>query len=485
MHHCGRFIPSPLTRREMLRRCGAGFGAVALAALVGDRAFGATPQPPALPGPFAPRPPHFAPKARNVIFLFMEGGVSQVDSFDPKPLLAKEHGKPFKMNVEPTQFNANGNTHASPWEFREHGRSGIPVSELFPHVATCADDLCVVRSMTSESSEHAAANYFLHTGTVTQGRPSMGAWASYGLGSECADLPGFIVLNSGKMPIGGPDSLSSGFLPASYQASILRTGKDPVENIKPLEGRPQLQPSKFDAMREVDRAGRERFGTGGIGSDAIESAVANYEMAFRMQTAVPGVLDLGAESAATRRLYGLDSPNEMTRFYAESCLKARRLVERGVRFVEVTVPRYPGDSDAWDAHGNLKKNHTDNALAVDQPVAALLKDLKSRGLLDTTLVVWSSEFGRTPFAQGSDGRDHNPFGFTVLMAGAGVKAGTVYGATDEYGYKAVEGRCQMHDLHATMLHLLGMDHTKLTYRWGGRDMRLTDVHGEVIRGVLG
>ena len=476
MHHCGRYLPAPLSRRQMLRRCAGGFGAVALAALMADRSYGAD----AAPGPFAARPPHYPAKARSVIFLFMEGGVSHVDSFDPKPLLDKEHGQPFKMKVEPTQFNANGNTMKSHWSFKRYGHSGTPVSDLFPHIATCVDDLAVVRSMTSEFSEHAAANYFLHTGAGVQGRPSMGSWASYGLGSACEDLPGFIVLNSGKMPVGGPDSFNSGFLPATYQGSVFRTGADPVANIKPPAGAKRAGRGTFDALRELDGEVAGRFGH----ADALESAVANYEMAFKMQTAVPEALELAAETEATRRLYGLDAPYDRTRLYAESCLKARRLIERGVRFVEVTVPNYPNDPDAWDAHGNLKRNHEENAKAVDQPVAALLKDLKSRGLLESTLVVWAAEFGRTPFAQGSDGRDHNPFGFTVWMAGGGTKGGTVYGATDEYGYKAVDGTCRIHDLHATMLHLLGVDHKRLTYRWGGRDMRLTDVHGELIEKVL-
>ena len=481
MQHCGRFIAAPPTRREMLRRCAGGFGSVALAALMADRAYGAAPATPAAPAnPFAPRPSHYAPKARNVIFLFMEGGVSQVDSFDPKLLLTRDHGKPFKLKVEPTQFNANGNTLASPWKFKNHGQCGTSVSDLFPHIATCVDDMAVIRSMTSDFSEHAAANYFLHTGSGAQGRPSMGSWAAYGLGSECRDLPGFVVLNSGKMPIGGPDALNSGFLPARYQGSIFRAGGDPVAYIKPPEGKPSIQRSKFEAMRALDRAGAEKF----AGDDALESAVANYEMAFRMQSAVPEALNLGGESAAVRALYGLESSHAATRIYAESCLKARRLVERGVRFVEVTVPVYPGDPDAWDAHGNLRKNHEFNARACDQPIAGLLKDLKSRGLLDQTLVVFASEFGRTPFAQGSDGRDHNPFGFSMWMAGGGVRGGIVYGSTDEYGYKAVQDRCQVYDLHATMLHLMGMDHKQLTYRWGGRDMRLTDVHGEVIHGLL-
>jgi hypothetical protein len=384
------------------------------------------------------------------------------------------------MRAEPTQFNNNGKTMASPWAFRPGGSCGTPVSDLFPHVRDAMDDVALIRSMTSGFSEHAAANYFLHTGAGQQGRPSMGSWVSYGLGSDCHDLPGFVVLNSGKMPIGGPDSFNSGFLPATYQGSVFRAGPDPVAYIKPAEADPRVQLSKFEATRELDRAVAARFGR----ADALESAVANYEMAFRMQSAVPEFLGLAGESPATRRLYGLDAPDPMTRRFAESCLKARRLVERGVRFVEVTMPVYPGDPDSWDAHGRLRANHEANARAVDRPAAGLLKDLKARGLLETTLVVFAGEFGRTPFAQGADGRDHNPFGFSVWLAGGGVKGGTVHGATDEYGYKAVEGRCQVHDLHATMLYLLGVDHKRLTYRWGGRDMRLTDVHGELIEPIL-
>ena len=480
MHHCGRFASPSTTRREMLRRCSGGFGTVALAALLSDRLYGADTPSPRTGDSATGRPPHHPPRARSVIFLFMEGGPSQVDTFDPKPRLQREDGQPFKMKTEPTQFNDNGKTLASPWKFRPGGSCGTPVSDLLPHIRDRMDDIAVIRSMTSAFSEHAAANYFLHTGAGQQGKPSMGSWVSYGLGSECHDMPGFVVLNSGKMPIGGPDSFNNGFLPATYQGSVFRTGADPLAYIKPLEPEPRVQRSKFAAIRELDREVTARFAH----ADALESAVANYEMAFRMQSAVPEFLDLAGESAVTGRLYGLDSPEVMTRLFAESCLKARRLVERGVRFVEVTMPVYPGDPDSWDAHGNLKKNHEANARAVDQPIAALLRDLQERGLLETTLVVFAGEFGRTPFAQGADGRDHNPFGYTVWLAGGGVKGGIIYGATDEYGYKAVEGKCQIHDLHATMLHLLGVDHKRLTYRWGGRDMRLTDVHGERIEAIL-
>jgi hypothetical protein len=467
----------------MLLQCANGFGAVALWALLGDKAFGASPQdssvPTARPGAMIPRPPHFPPKARNVIFLYMDGGPSQVDTFDPKPRLQKEHGQPFKMRMEPTQFNNNGNTLASPWSFKQYGQSGIPISELFPHVAANADELCVIRSMTSNFSEHTNANYFLHTGLGLSGRPSMGAWVCYGLGSENQDLPGFIVLNGGLVPPGGLENFGSGFLPATFQGSIFRQGAHPVANIQPAEGRPELQQSKLRLMRELDSGSLKRLGH----VDQLESAIANYELAFRMQTAVPELMDIKGESSATQKLYGLDAPYEHTRTFGTQCLVARRLVERGVRFVELTCPTING-ADRWDQHGRLKEGHEINSRAVDRPIAGLLQDLRGRGLLDHTLVVWAGEFGRTPFAQGTDGRDHNPFGFSIWLAGAGIKSGTIYGATDEYGYKVVESKVEIYDLHATMLHLLGLDHKKLTVRFSGRDMRLTDVHGEIIREIL-
>src|SRR4051812_14233386 len=468
--HCRRFTPPPLSRREMLLRCASGFGAVALSALLNDRAFGA---------PSSATPTHFPARARNVIFLYMDGGPSQVDTFDPKPLLTKEHGQPFKMKMEPTQYNNNGNTLGCPWKFRQYGRSGMWVSDLFPHVATCADDLAVVRSMTSNFSEHTQANFFLHTGSGMQGRPSMGAWVNYGLGSESQNLPGFVVLNGGLTPPGGIDNFNSGFLPASYQGSVFKTGAQPVANIKPPESRPGLQDGKLALLRKIDRGAADRYGS----PDSIESAIANYELAFRMQSAVPELMELSGESEATKKLYGLDAPDPRTQIYARECLIARRLIERGVRFIELTCPVVAGH-DRWDQHAKLRQGHEENSLAVDQPIAGLLKDLKSRGMLDSTLVVFAGEFGRTPFAQGSDGRDHNPYGFSLWLAGGGTKAGTVYGATDEYGYKVVQGKQNIHDLHATMLHLLGVDHKRQTFRWGGRDMRLTDVHGELIEAVI-
>jgi hypothetical protein len=463
----------------MLARCASGFGAVALTALWREPAFGAvlTPDAPAR-DPLAPRAPHFGAKARSVIFLYMDGGPSQMDTFDPKPRLDREHGTPIKVKTHPTQFNNVGTVLRSPWKFRQYGSSGIPVSDLFPAVAGCVDDLAIVRSMVSNFSEHTSANYFLHTGSGLQGRPSQGAWVAYGLGSECRDLPGFVVLNGGLIPPGGLDCFNSGFLPASYQGSIFKAGDTPVANIRPSEPTAELQARKLALMRTLDQGVLGRMGP----SDALESAIANYELAFRMQTAVPGLLDLHGESQATRRLYGMDEPYEHTQIYGRLCLLARRLVERGVRFIELLCPKVPGDR--WDQHSNLKAGHENNARAVDRPIAGLLRDLKARGLLDSTLVVWAGEFGRTPMAQGTDGRDHNPYGFTIWLAGGGIKGGTIHGATDDYGYHAIENKVEIHDLHATMLHLLGIDHKRLTVRFSGRDMRLTDVHGEVVREIL-
>jgi hypothetical protein len=493
--HCRNFIAPPLSRRDMLLRCANGFGALALTALLREPAFGAVlgeapadgapsaepgrgPDPGSSANPLAPRPGHFAAKARSVIFLYMDGGPSQVDTFDPKPRLDREHGRPITVKTHPTQFNNVGNVLKSPWKFRQYGASGIPVSDLFPHLARRVDDLAIVRSMVSSFSEHTSANYFLHTGSGLQGRPSQGAWVTYGLGSECQDLPGFVVLNGGLIPPGGVDCFSSGFLPASFQGSVFKPTTPPVANIEPAEPSRELQTRKLELLRGLDQVVLGRMGR----HDSLETAIGNYELAFKMQAAVPELMSLDQESAATLRLYGLDDPFPPTRIFARECLIARRLVERGVRFIELLCPAVGGDR--WDQHGNLKSGHENNARAVDRPIAGLLGDLKARGLLDSTLVFWGGEFGRTPMAQGSDGRDHNPYGFTVWLAGGGIKGGTIHGATDDYGYHAVENKVEIYDLHATMLHLLGIDHKRLTHRFGGRDMRLTDVHGEVVTGIL-
>ena len=334
--------------------------------------------------------------------------------------------------------------------------------------------------MTSKFSEHNSANFFLHTGFGVQGRPSMGSWMSYGLGTQATDLPGFGVLNGGLVPSGGWDNFGNGFLPASHQATVFKTGKEPLADIQPRESRPGAQQDKLGLLNKLDQGVLDRLGH----VDELESAIANYEMAYRMQAAVPELIDIKGETGATRKLYGLEAKYEHTRTFGMQCLMARRLVEKGVRFIELTCPRI-GGSDRWDAHGGLLKNHGDNARATDQPIAGLLQDLKSRGMLKDTLVVWSGEFGRTPFAQGSNGRDHNPYGFTIWMAGGGAKPGITYGATDEFGYHAVENKLEIHDMHATMLHLLGMDHKKMTYFFDGRDMRLTDVHGHVAHDLVG
>ncbi|HLY09665.1 MAG TPA: DUF1501 domain-containing protein [Planctomycetota bacterium] len=473
-HHCGR-IAEVLTRREMLSRTANGFGALAFSALF------AAPQS-ASAQPSGPRGVHFAPRARNVIFLYMDGGPSQVDTFDYKPMLDKHHGKnPQQVigRVEKTQFDNNGTVMRCPWTFRRRGQSGLWVSDLFPNIGGCIDDLCVIRSMTSNFSEHTAANYFLHTGSGSQGRPSMGAWVSYGLGSDNQNLPGFIVLNGGLIPVGGLDNFNSGFLPASYQGSLFRPADPPVANLRRLEATAELQKRKADFVKTLDGLARATPGY----DEQFESAVKNYELSENMEAVAPETMDLSKESDATKELYGIDSKNPATATYARQCLAARRMVERGVRFIELTCPVLQGH-DRWDQHGNLRKGHEDNARAVDQPIGALIRDLKARGLLDQTLILWAGEFGRTPFAQGADGRDHNPFGFTVWMAGGGVKPGFAYGETDEWGYKVVKDKVEMHDLHATILHLLGVDHKRQTFRFGGRDMRLTDVHGELIREIL-
>ena len=479
--HCQRFRPAAQNRRELLQNLASGFGSVALSHLfssgsVGAEELNARPTVP-IDG-LAPKPTHFDPKAHSVIFLYMDGGVSQVDSFDPKPQLQKWNGKPFPTKIEPTQFNNIGNTLASPWKFQQYGQSGIPVSDLFPHTAKHVDDLAVIRSMTSNFPEHTNANYFLHTGSGLQGRPSMGAWFGYGLGTECQDLPHFVVLNGGLIPPGGLDNFGSGFLPASYQASVFRINDPPVADINRREPSDELQKRKLALIRQLDQQAAERFGH----DDQVESAIRNYELAARMQLAVPDLMNLNEETRETQEMYGIldEFPNTTT--FGKQCLLARRLVERGVRFIELTCPG--GNGDRWDQHANLVDGHTKNAKSVDKPIAGLLSDLKQRGLLERTLVVWSGEFGRTPFAQGNDGRDHNQYGFSMWMAGGGIRGGTIYGATDEFGYKVVENKAEMHDLHATMLHLMGINHEQLTYRFSGRDMRLTDVHGVVLKDVL-
>lgn len=470
---CPGRTPVPLSRRELLTASANGFGLLALSGLLSQHA-SANPQPAqgALPRP------HFAPRAKNVIFCFMDGGVSHVDSFDPKAKLGELDGKPFTESKNPT---ANGNRQwlKSPWGFKQHGDSGLPVSDLFPHLATCADELAVIRSMRAELPIHSTGVLFLHTGSNNAGRPSLGSWVNYGLGSENQNLPGFVVLSFGVVPCGGMENYSSGFLPANQQATLLQADGIPLDNLQPADKDARIQQAKLALLKLQDGTFSKSLGT----DDAVESAIKNYEMAYRMQSLVPDLLDLNQETAATQKLYGIDSAVPSQKLYGIQCLRARRLIESGVRFVEITCP--PGASNGtWDQHGDLKKGHEKNALDTDQAIAGLIKDLKARGLLDETLIVWAGEFGRTPHSAGRDGRDHHPEGFTVWLAGGGAKGGVIHGATDELGMHAVENICTMHDLHATILHLLGLDHERLTFRFSGRDFRLTDVHGNVIRPVV-
>jgi len=457
------------SRREWLCRAANGFGGLALLDMVVRAGV---------------KEPHYPAKAKSVIFLFMDGGPSQMDTFDPKPRLNKESGQKLPFQPPTTVFNISDKVLGSPFAFKKYGQSGAEVSELFPHVAGCVDDLCIIRSMVSDHSEHTAANYFVHSGSGFQGRPSIGAWVNYGLGSASDNLPGFIVLDNGLIPPGGLDCFAAGFLPAGYQGTVFRRGEHPIADLKPPADAEGTQRAKLDLLGKLNRGVLQRFGQ----VSEIEATISNYELAFRMQSEVPGLLDLHNESEATRQMYGLDE--EITSEFGRSCLIARRLVEKGVRFIELLTPFRKG-IDRWDQHSALINGHRVNAQSTDKPIAGLLKDLKSRGLLDSTLVIWGGEFGRTPCAQIPDngdmskvGRDHNPFGFTMWLAGGGIKPGQVYGATDEYGYYAVENKVHLHDLHATILHLLGMDHTKLTYRYSGRDMRLTDVYGNVLKGLL-
>ena len=433
------------SRREFLNTASAGFGMTALAGLMAEQA-GAVGKP------------HFEPKVKSVIFCYLSGGLSHVDSFDPKPRLEKEAGEPMPFKTERTMFNDDGNIMPSPWKFTNYGESGIPVSELFPHIGKHADDLTIIRSMVAPFMEHAQANFFFHCGQPFTGFPSMGAWSTYGLGSANENLPGYVVLGSGVIPLGGINMYGNGFLPAVYQGSFLYPeNAEPINNISPKEA-DDSQRKRLGFLGDMDRAFLAEVNH----NAQVEAAIRNYETAYLMQSAVPDLVDISGESEATTKLYGLNSENDAVAAYGRQCLLARRLVERGVRFVELTMVAagYGTMGNPWDQHGQLYEGHLANSTTVDQPVAALLTDLKARGLLDETLVIFSGEFGRTPFVQGTNGRDHNPYGFSLVLAGGGLKPGFIYGQTDEYGYNVVEGKRTIHDLHATVLHLLGLDHKR-------------------------
>ena len=471
----------PLSRREFLRRSASGFGAVAASALLADRTLAQS----------APKAPHFPARATNVIFLYMDGGPGQMDTFDPKPELERWADQPLPIDAPATQFDDVGTVFPSPWKFQPGGQSGLPISDLFPKLREHADKLCVVRSMTSKFPEHTAANYLLHTGHNPGGRPSMGAWCTYGLGSKADDLPGYVVVDGGLVPPGGIECYGSGFLSPAFQASIFRPDGDAVAHSSGRHTGTPRGVKRRGLLRRLDR----QTSSAARPDPSIEAALANYELGYRMQAAVPELSSLAGETDATRKLYGLEETFPATQSFGRQCLLARRLVEKGVRFVQVPMTSVPDSgNDRWDQHKNLISGPTTNARAVDQPIAGLLADLENRGLLDTTLVVFAAEFGRTPMAQGKDtspasaadnrGRDHNPHGFSIWMAGGGVRGGMTYGATDDFGYFVAEKPVEIYDLHATMLHLLGLDHTQLTVRFDGRDMRLTDVHGHVLRDVL-
>lgn len=465
---CPGTFRKPLSRREMLQTAANGFGYLALTALLADRSQAADP---------IQRGTHFPPKAKNVIFLFMPGGVSHMDSFDPKPKLAELDGQPAKLD----SYVAGPKRKwlKSPWQFKTYGDIGLPVSELFPHVTKVVDDLTVIRSMKSEFPLHARANVFLHTGRNFGGFPSLGSWVTYGLGSENKNLPGFLLLNHGDNPPGGMENFSNGFLPAQYQAMGVHAEGSPVDNLAPAD-EAAIQKMKLETLLAQDRS----FLAATARESAVDAAIANFEMAYKMQSLAPDVLDLAKEPTSIHKLYGLDSENPHKRSYGLQCLRARRLIEAGVRFVEITPPNLFGNNGTWDQHGDLKHGHETNAMVTDQGVTALVSDLKSRGLLKETLIVWAGEFGRTPDTGNGDGRDHHTAGFTIWLAGGGAKPGLIYGGTDELGNEAVDRPMTVHDLHATILHLLGIDHTKLSVRFGGRDVTLPDVHGQVVKDLI-
>jgi len=468
------------TRRHFFGQCGLGLGSLALASLLGRRnVAGAEP----LANPFAPKPSHFEPRAKNVIYLFMAGGPSQLELFDFKPKLVELNGQPIPDSfIEGKRFAFMGSSHGTKLlgtrrSFKRHGQSGAWVSELFPHTATIVDEVSFLMGCKASLFNHAPAKLFMNTGSGQFGRPSMGAWLTYGIGSESNDLPGFIVLLSGpRGPRGGAVNWGSGFLPSSYQGVPLRSGGDPILDLGSPKGiSVTKQRQTIDAIRDLNLMHLVR-----TGDSEISTRISAYEMAYRMQSSAPELIDLSGESEATLKLYGVEKEKPS---FARNCLLARRLVERGVRFVQLYHTN-------WDSHGgpgeNLQGDFEKVCREVDQAQAALVKDLKSRGLLDSTLVVWGGEFGRTPMGENRDttGRNHHIDAFTMWMAGGGVKAGQIVGQTDELGFNAVEDSAHVHDLHATMLHLLGLDHKKLTFRFQGRDFRLTDVHGEIITKLL-
>ncbi|HBH53182.1 MAG TPA: DUF1501 domain-containing protein [Planctomycetaceae bacterium] len=461
------------TRRELLQRTAVGFGSLALAGMCA----GETPAVGA-EDPLAPRQPLFPARARRVIFLFMSGGPSQVDTFDPKPLLTRDDGKPLPFAKPRVQFNSTGNLLKSPWEFKQYGESGLWVSDLFPHLAKRVDDLCLVHSIHGTNPAHGGAVMKIHTGTDNFVRPSIGSWVTYGLGTENANLPGFVTICP-TLAFGGINNWSSAFLPAVYQGTALGNASIPSDKARVRYISNSRLPRDIQRMQLERLARQNREHQQGAAEAALEARINSFELAFRMQSAIPQIEDLSGESQATQALYGLNDP--VTANFGRMCLMARRFAESGVRFIQVT---HNDHLVQWDQHSDLKNGHEKNAREVDLPIAGLLYDLKQRGLLEDTLIWWGGEFGRTPTAETANGRDHNQEGFTMWLAGGGVKGGFRYGSTDDYGYYAAENKVHIHDLHATMLHLLGLDHERLTYRHAGRDFRLTDVEGHVVHDLF-
>jgi hypothetical protein len=454
---------------------GNGFVGTALTCLLSQSGFFAR------AASLAPRSSHFPAKAKSCIFLFMYGGPSQVDTFDPKPELVKRHGQPIpNLDNDPLlKIRKPGALLGSSRKFFKCGQSGVEISDLYPHLGKVIDEVAIIRSTWSDSFAHGSGLLQMNTGFIRQGYPSMGSWVTYGLGTENRNLPGFVVLLDHRGgPISGPPNWSSGFMPATFQGTQFRTSGDPVLNLVPAKGVTRdEQRDQLDFLAEMHKV----RGAAGPENQELMARIASYELAFRMQSSAPEAVDFTRESDATRKLYGLD--DERTERFGKKCLIARRLVERGVRFIQVYSGGGHGD-DTWDAHGDVDKNHEKHAGDTDKPIAGLIQDLKSRGLLDSTLIIWAGEFGRTPTSQSKKGRDHSPRGFSTWMAGGGVKGGQAIGATDDFGYAAVENRVHVHDLHATALHLMGMDHLKLTYFHAGRNMRLTDVHGRIVNELL-
>jgi hypothetical protein len=451
------------SRREFFTRAGSGLAGIALASLLhADE-------------PLAPRQPHHMPRAKSIIWLFMEGGPSHVDLFDPKPKLLDLAGQPMPASFgRPITAMGTSNNTLMPSKrtFQQYGQSGIWVSDWYPHIAEHVDDMAVVRSVWADGLNHVGSVCQMNTGSILAGRPAMGAWTTYGLGSANRNLPSFVILLDDKEPVGGPKNWSSGFLPATFQGTQFRQGDTPILHLQSPSGTtPAEQRSKLDFLKRLN----ERFSEENPADTDMDARIGAYELAYQMQTTAPEAVDLSKESEATKKLYGIDQPEQAA--FGTNCLLARRLVERGVRFVEL----YAGSGSGWDAHSELEENHSKRCRASDRPIAGLLVDLKARGLLNDTLVVWGGEFGRTPFNEKGDGRDHNPWGFTMWMAGGGVKGGQYIGSTDEIGLRAAERPVHVHDIHASILWLLGMDHVSLTYMHNGRAERPTEVYGSVIQ----